>query len=396
MLRALDQAGGVEVYTRNLVDHLLAVDPRNEYVLLHRSGRHLDRYRDRPNASQVIVPAPDTFTWDQIAVPLAAYRARANVLFHTKFTVPLAAPCPTAMTLHGSAWFTHPELFGRADIAYVRAAMPVYCRRAAALFANSDVTARDFVERVGVPASRIHTTHLAADRRFAPVEDPAVVARARRRYGLPDRFILTVARHDPRKNVPALVDAFARLRARVPSRLLVVGLGVERYREELRLAGTPLDADVQLLGWVDQADLPAIYAAATVFVLPSVYEAFGIPVCEAMACGAPVVASRTGALPEVAGDAAIYVDPGDPAGMADALHRVWTDPELRASLRARGLARSSAFSWRRCARETLAVIETLAPRRYSGGRSVSAGSDAGVREPIGSAGSTASPTSQTS
>ncbi len=365
MLRALDQRGGVEVYARNLLEQLLDLDTRNDYVLLYRSRRHLGRHRARPNVREALVHAADTLSWDQVAVPVAAHHARADVLFHPKFTVPLASPCPTVMMLHGSAWFTHPELFGRVDIAWVRAMVPAYCRRASALLANSAVTAEDFVRLLGVPASKIRVTHLAADARFRPVDDRADLERVRRRYGLPDRFVLTVAKHDPRKNLPALIGAFARVRAAVPARLVVVGLDVERYRDELGLRGTPLDAAVRFLGWVDQEDLPALYSAADLFVLPSVYEAFGIPVCEAMACGVPVVVSRTGALPEVAGDAAAYVEPEDPRGMAETLTRLWNDAGARAAMQARARARAAAFSWHRCAAETLAVLESLAPVRRS-------------------------------
>ncbi len=393
MLRTMDGPGGIGVYTRNLMDHLLPLDENNQYVLFYRNPDFLGRYARHGHVREKLVRATNAATWDQVSIPLEAHREGVEVIFHTKFTVPLSTRRKTVMMLHGSAWFTHPELFRRLDMLYVRRAMPLYCRRATAILANSDVTARDFVRYLGVSPEKIHTTHLAANDRFRPIRDPLVLARAKEKFQLPDRYMLCVIAHDPRKNFKNLIRAFTLCRDRVPCKLVVVGPGCERYREEPGWREMGVDRDVTFLGRVAQEELPPLYSLAELMFFPSVYEAFGIPVCEAMACGCPMVVARTGALPETAGEAGMCVDPMNPAEMADTLYALWTDDGLRRRLAEKGLARSRQFSWAKCARETLAVFETLAggnvgsrvdPRPYSPGSSAAG------------PGSPASPTCQTS
>jgi len=157
-----------------------------------------------------------------------------------------------------------------------------------------------------------------------------------------------------------LIAAFRLLRKRTACKLVVTGIGCEKYREEYRLEEDGTADDVRFLGWVEPSELPLLYNLAHGLFFPSVYEEFGIPVCEAMACGCPPVVSQTGALPEVAGDAGLIVDPFNPAAMADALERLWTNPALRADLVQRCLARAAEFTWDRCAQDTLTAFNRLA------------------------------------
>jgi glycosyltransferase involved in cell wall biosynthesis len=182
----------------------------------------------------------------------------------------------------------------------------------------------------------------------------------RRKHNLPEKFLVSVIRYDPRKNFKNLIAAFRLLRQRTPCKLVVTGIGCEKYHDEYRLADDGAADDVQFLGWVEQTELPLLYNLAQGLFFPSVYEEFGIPVCEAMACGCPPVVSQTGALPEVAGDAGLIVDPFNPAAMANALERLWTDPVLRADLVRRCLVRAAEFTWDRCARDTLTAFNRLA------------------------------------
>lgn len=363
MLRTLAERQGIGVYTHCLIDELLRLDTVNEYVLFYRDDTFLGRYADPPRVKECVVKARNKALWDQVAVPRAARRARVDVIFHTKFTVPLFSSIPSVMTLHGASWFVRPELYeNKLDLAYIRAVMPLYCRKASRILANSDLTRDDFIRILHVPADKITTTHLAAGPHFKPIDDAAALEAARSKYKLPERFVLSVIKYDPRKNFENLIAAFRLLRRTCPdAKLVVAGNGCDRYVAEYGLDDDGTSEHVQFLGFVDQAELPLLYNLAYCKFFPSVYEEFGIPTCEAMACGCPPVVARTGALPEIAGDAGIAVDPFDPPAMAEALAGLWRDPEQRAMLSRRSLERARQFTWRRCAERTLAVLNSLAP-----------------------------------
>lgn len=237
--------------------------------------------------------------------------------------------------------------------------MPLYCRKATKIISNSDLTTNDFIRILGVPPAKVATVRLGVNRNFKIVTDPEKLALAREQYQLPEKFILSVVKYDPRKNFENLIAAFQLLRKRVDSKLVVVGIGCDKYIDEYDLNADGTTDDVRFLGWVDQEDLPAIYSLAYCKFFPSVYEEFGIPTCEAMACGCPPVVSKTGAPPEIAGDAGLLVDQFNPPEMADALERLWNDPELRDTLSARCIERAKVFTWERCARETLDVLTSL-------------------------------------
>lgn len=356
MLRSLGERQGIGVFARNLVPHLLDGDPDTEYVLLHRDRRHLGLAADRPNATEVWLPVPGKALWDQAAVPAAARRHDLDAVFNTKFSLPLLTGRRTVMMLHGSEWFVHPEHSGRLDIRYVRLLMPRYCRKADHLIAVSELTKRDFVRHLGVPPEKITVNPLAAGDRFGPVRDADELRRARARHGLPERFVLTVSKAYAGKNLGGLLAAFARLPGRLDVALVVVGEGMERRVEELTAGRPRLRERIRVLGWLPQEELPAIYAQAELFAFPSWYEGFGIPVVEAMACGCPVVAASTGALPGVTAGAALLVDPARPGELAEAMTALLERPGLRERLSAAGLRRALDFSWARHAERTRRVL----------------------------------------
>ena len=359
MLRTLPEKQGIGIYTRNLLDQFLTQDTQNEFILFYRDSEFMESHADNPRVTEVLVTAPNKLLWDQVFIPIAAKKHKVDVLFHTKFTVPFLSPCKTVMTIHGSSWFVHPELYQKLDIAYIRSVMPLYCKKATAILSNSQLTTGDFVKLVKVPESKITTIHLGTDKSYKVVEDETLLNRMRETYKLPEKFILSVIKYDPRKNFKNLIAAFRLLRKEIPCKLVVAGIGCEKYIEEYDLHSDGAADDVTFLGWVEQEELPALYSLARCHFFPSVYEEFGIPSCEAMACGCPPVVSNTGALPEVAGDAGLIVDPFNPPEMKDALLRVWNDDTLHADLRKKSLARASQFTWEHCAAESLKVLHAV-------------------------------------
>ena len=363
MLRAIDEQGGVGVYTKNITQELLGRDRKNQYVLFYRTAANLGRFAAYDNAVERVIRAPNKALWDQVAVPYACWREHVRVVFHPKFTAPLLAPCKAVMVLHGAGWLM-PEtskFWNSLDLRYVRAMMPVYCRRASAVLAVSHITTATFNEVLKIPPGKIRTVYFGPARHFRRVCDPTTLERVRARYALPERFILTLSGpgRGQRKNIGGVLKAFQLQHGRTGHRLVVGGKDCEQFKAEYAIPNDGYGADILFPGWIDQEDLPAVYSLADLYLYPSFSEAFPIPLTEAMACGTPIITSDRNGLREIAGDAALFVDADDPQSIADAIVRALTDPGLRETLVTSGLARSERFTWERCAGETLDILETL-------------------------------------
>lgn len=383
MLRAVDDVDGQGIYVRKLCEALFELDSHNQYVAYYWRPDQLGRYADHRNVREVVVPGRNKLVWDQVVVPIAARRDRLDVLFHHKFSIPLLASCPTVVQQRGTEYWSHPEFYtgwsGRVDQIYSRFMIPLYCRRAVRVLTNSDSLGDELVRYVGVPRAKLRTVYASADQSFRPIKDPAALASVRARYRLPQEpFLLMVVKgHQimsqasgraltPRKNVALAMQAYGRMRARaiaaglVPPPLVILGIGIaERLTPEVIATHTD-PAAVHTPGFVEFDDMPALYSMARALVFPSRYESFGIPIVEAMACGCPVITATTSACPEVAGDAAILVDPDDAEALTDAMYRVSLDDTLAEDLRQRGLQRSAGFSWSASAKTLLAELEAAA------------------------------------
>jgi glycosyltransferase involved in cell wall biosynthesis len=224
----------------------------------------------------------------------------------------------------------------------------------------SETTRRDVVTRYGIPPERVRVVYHGVNPRFKPVR-LAASQQIKDKYQLPDQYILAVGTIEPRKNLVVLLEAYHVLRQHNPDLQLVIagkrGWHSEPFFERLQTLG--LTDQVKLLGFVPDEDLPALYNFAEAFAFPSIYEGFGLPVLEAMACGTPVVCSNTSSLPEVAGEAALLLAPTDTRGWSTALQQVLDNPALRADLRQRGLRQAAQFTWAETAQQTLALYRTV-------------------------------------
>ncbi len=285
-------------------------------------------------------------------------------LFHaTEHLVMPLSGVPAVMTVHDLIFRRYPAHHKPLNRWYLNLTMPLYCRRASHIIAVSEQTRRDVMDAYGAPAEKITVIYEAASPNFTAQSSEAVATMAVR-YGLPQRYILSVGTIEPRKNLGRVLAAFERLRAEgLVDALVIVGKKGWLYDDFFdQLERSPARNAVIFPGWVADEDLPAMYSGAASLAFPSEFEGFGLPVLEAMACGAPVVCSNTSSLPEVAGDAALLVDPLDTDALTDALRRVLSEPGLAGTLRARGVAQAAKFSWERAARETAAVYERLLRR----------------------------------
>lgn len=299
--------------------------------------------------------------WEQSGLPLALARAHTHVFHSPHHSMPVVpGPWRTVVTVHDVTFRLLPWRYTAARRLYMHAVTALSARLADRFIVPSAAVAGDFARLYGVTPERITVVHEAPPPSMRVVEDRTALDAARRRLGLPDRFILSVGTLEPGKNRGALFHALALLRRRgLPHALVVAGQWGWRASGQDALAERLGVADaVCHLGYVPDPDLPLLYNLADAFVFPSWREGFGLPPLEAMACGTPVVASDRPAMPEILGDAALYAAPDEPEAMADVLARVLRERALREDVRARGIAQAARYSWERAARETLAVYRT--------------------------------------
>lgn len=284
-------------------------------------------------------------------------RWNADIL-HATYLAPYRSPCPVVVSVHDVSFKRFPEYFSWRDRVLFSTLLPSSLRRAAAvltLSSHSRDELRHFYPGLRTP---IHVVPAAPSRTFRPL-DTDTAAAVLSRLDIPRPFLLAVGSVQPRKNLARLVEAFGGVRRERPDIHLVIvgpsGFRASALRETI--AGRGLIDAVRLLGYVSEDELVALYNAAVALVYPSVYEGFGLPVVEAMACGRPVIAANTSSLPEVAGNAALLVDPFDVSALGSAMERLLADPQAAADLGARGLARVAQFSWQRTASTALAAFE---------------------------------------
>ncbi len=282
-------------------------------------------------------------------------------LFHaTEHLLMPLRDVPTVMTVHDLIYKLFPQHHKKLNYWFLNAAMPLFVRRADAIIVVSQATKNDLIRHYGTPDNKITVVHEAAATHFRVPPD-SEVARVRAIYDLPERFLLAVGTIEPRKNLTRLAESLARLRQDYRDlQLIVVGARGWLYGDFFaRLEELGVQDAVRLLGYVPDDDLPAIFRAATVYVMASLYEGAGLPVLEAMACGAPVASSRESSMPELGADVARYFNPYDVNHMTDVIGMVLDDRHLRAEMAAAGPERAARFSWQRAARDTLAVYRSI-------------------------------------
>jgi glycosyltransferase involved in cell wall biosynthesis len=359
---------GAAVYTYELARALAAVDRENEYVIFARGPHFDDLPAMRPGLRVVKVRAPSRplrLLWEQSVLPMRLRRLRIDVLHSPHHTTPLVScGCRRVVTIHDLTFLLLPERYPPTRRLYFQVMTRLSARVADAVIVPSEAVREDVVRLLRVPPERLFVVPEAAGPAFHP-QDAVAIEAVRSRYGLEGPFLLSVGSLEPGKNRERLLQAFARLRDRgLKHSLVVAGQQAWRYEGEAPLARRlGLAESVRFLGHVPRADLPALYSAADALVFPSLYEGFGLPALEALACGTPVVVSNVSALPEVVDDAALQVSPLDVEALADAMERLLRDDRLRADLRERGLERAAQFSWEKAARQTVEVYHRVVEAR---------------------------------
>jgi glycosyltransferase involved in cell wall biosynthesis len=359
--RTSGEKGGIGVYTRSLLDNMLPLASNHEFIVFYSNRTDIGRFRYLSNVQEMVVPAKTKLIWDQVVTPYHAAKLGVDLIFHPKMSAPLLTKTKSVLVLHGSERFVYPQFSHKSDLLYFKTLYRLYMKRATGIISVSDNAAKDLIQFWNINPSKVRTVHLAPAPYFRELDDCAAVEAVRCKYNLPKRFILNVGLIYPGKNIPNLLRALKKVREHNDVKLVLAGTGRRLYEGDLRqVHELGLQDHVLLPGYVPHEDLVAFYNLAEAVVFPSFYESFGLISLEAMACGCPVVVSRTGGAPEAAGDAAIYVDPANAISIAEGIIRVLVEPQLRSELREKGLQNAKRFSWEKTAGKTLEVFESLA------------------------------------
>jgi glycosyltransferase involved in cell wall biosynthesis len=364
---AARQGGGIGRYTRELVAALLKLESSHRYTVFAATGG-LENGDWRPeigdsNTRFRAIPLTDDWLhrlWQRLRLPIPVELVTGplDIFYSPDFVLPptLRATC-TLLTVHDLSFLHFPDAFVPSLREYLERVVPRSVARADRVLADSESARDDIVTRFGTSPEKVEVLYGGVDSRFRPEKAPGEEARLKAEYGIEAPYILSVGTLQPRKNYVRLIKAFASLPL-ANLRLYIAG-GYGWLCEDILAEAEKHGDRVRVLGFVDDADLPALYRNAALFAFPSLYEGFGIPPLEAMACGTPVVCSDASSLPEVAGDAALMVDPFDVDGLAEAMARALEDASLRRGMVAKGLSQAARFTWEDAAYQLLDVFEAL-------------------------------------
>ncbi len=358
---AVRQRAGIGRYTRGLIGGLARVDAENQYALLmphdarfmepaYELGQHKNfRLARAPLSEKLLVTMWQRFS---LPLPVEAFTGATDVFYSPDFVLPPTRAKKKILTVHDLSFMRVPETAVPNLKWYLEGAVPRAVKRADLILADSDATRADLVELFGASPQRVQTLYSGVEPMFCRVTDPDALEQTRAQYLLDKPFILSVGTIEPRKNLTRLIEAYARLPQRKDFDLVLAGgqgwMHGDIYHAPEKFG---VSDNVRFLGFVPDRNLPALYTLATLVAYPSLYEGFGLPVLEALACGAPVVTSNTSSLPEVAGDAAMMVDPRDVDALAVALGQMLDDAQLRTDFARRGLIQARKFSWNASARQ---------------------------------------------
>lgn len=358
---------GVGRYLLNLIKHLAEIDKENEYRILAASRLSLDNFLSKfqaPNFRKIIVKTPMVSPRQHFTIPPVLRRERIDIFHYPQFDLPLFQKCKSVITIHDLNVLQIADYFPKQRFirrTYSRWITKVSLQRAEKIIAISQSTKEDIIRHFKTPKEKIEVIHEAADEHFHPLPQEAT-RKTLEKYSLSSPYLLYVGVRRAHKNLLRLLEAHKLLREnrKIVHKLVIVGEEDPRFpqvKRKVRELG--LNEEVIFTGYLPEKDLPYFYNGATLFIFPSLYEGFGMPVLEAMACGTPVVCSHTSSLPEIAGETAIFVDPHNIKAMAEGMKKVIDDKGLRKRLSLAGLKQARKFSWHRTAQKTLEIYRSL-------------------------------------
>jgi glycosyltransferase involved in cell wall biosynthesis len=366
-----NQATGIGKITLNWVRELAKLDSENEYLLVGKGlqssalaatieGRNNFRYLNVQPVKLGWLPyAVRTVYWDQVKLPTWLKREEYDFLHLLWFNIPVVHPKPFILTIHDLDTIIHSNYYSWKFRGYYNLLLRFSLRRAVSIITVSHASKRDIIRVFRIPAERVHVVYHGVDKIFQPIEEKNCLSEIQAKYGIEGEYIIHTGGIGLRKNIGRLLEAFAlvcRGTERVIS-LVITGVGavdlvkqLKRYAEHLKIGER-----ICFVGYVPEEDMPKLYCGALALVYPSVFEGFGLPIIEAMACGTPVVTSNVSSMPEIAGDSAILIDPFRVEDIAHGILEICEDSALRGMLRERGLERAQLFNWQNTVRHLLSI-----------------------------------------
>jgi glycosyltransferase involved in cell wall biosynthesis len=355
---------GVKTYLTNLIEYMVKIENEIDYFIYSNNPHELTRWKsNRSKVTLKKLPSSSGRFNLLIGFPVCAIRDKLS-LFHSQYVLPVFLPCKSVLTIHDILYENHPEFFPEHHRRLLKFFVPISAKRANRIISVSEFTKKQLIQCYGIPGEKITVTYEGASDKFAPIEDKDLIFTVLKKYGIKKKYILFVGRIEPRKNIGGLLKAFDYVKKRGKKDLCLVIVGnQDRLFKEKELFNkrneVNLGSDIVFTGGVSDYDLSIFYNGAEVMVYPAFAEGFGLPVLEAMACGTPVITSDTTSLPEVAGEAAILVDPYSFIEIGESLERLLSNQVLRKELSAKGLERARKFRWEKTAEKTIEVYKNI-------------------------------------
>jgi len=358
---------GIGAYVRGLLNGLAKIDKINNYYIIINK-----------NKKENFVPVQDNFHkiytgvtysdylrrdfWEQLYLPLILHRYKIDIYHGPNFVLPILANVKMIVTVYDLTLFTIPKIYTLLPRFRIKKLIKMSTRRSNIIIAGSNNSKKDIVSILKLPEDKVKVIYISVDKEYKPINDRNKMNLVKKKYKINGKFIIHVGSLKATKNIPRLIEAYSGLPVVILKKYLLVITGKKGWKyEEIHTAikRLRLENNIIFTGFVDDNDLPLLINAASLLAFPSLYEGFGIPPLEAMACGTPVIASNASSIPEVVGDAALLFDPYNVEEITEAMYRALTDEQLRNKLRKRGFERVKQFSWEKAARETLKLYEEV-------------------------------------
>lgn len=348
-------SGGARQFIKSLIPALAKQQGDDKLFIFYNQEKFLGLAL---NCSEIVIKSKNRIWWDFVLLPKMLRKLKVDAVIFPKNVVPFFTGCHCHVVIHDLAYFDRRlSAYPLLDTIYMRTLIPYSVHRAAGVFAVSENTKKDIIRYTNCDPKKITVAYEAADKIYQPIKDHSRLIQVKQRYDLPEKYILYAGSLSPRKNIVRLLKAFSHIRNRIPHSLVLTGskswkdTSVFETMRRLNLSNR-----INQLCYVEHEDMPALYNLADVCVYPSLYEGFGLPILEAMQCGCPLVASNATSIPEVAGNAAILVDPYNVDAFAGAIYKVLTDDMVRKKLIKAGFEQAKKFSWERCGQIILGKI----------------------------------------
>jgi len=354
---------GSGVYARNIINIWKKKEGNKNTIFLFSSKRpsEIDLGKKKNIFARLINGIKDIL-WMQIVLPFKLKKNNVDIIFCPAFLGPILSHCPIIVAIHDMSFIRYPQTLDRLFLLYVKILLPLIKRKADVILTISEFSKTEIIKLLKVPKEKIKVIYEGCDEKFKVINDEVRIIKVKNKYSLFQQFILNVGTLEPRKNIISLITAFNSLKKKqlIEHKLVLCGPKGWHYKDIFKKTKElKLENEIIFLGFIPEEDLPFLYNVAQVFVYPSLYEGFGLPVLEAMSCGCPVITSNVSSLPEIVGNSAILVDPLNTEELEQAILKVIKNEDLRKDLIKKGINRSKMFSWEKAAEDTYAILKRI-------------------------------------